>query len=102
MPRILVVDDKETVRRVLRNLLKKEGYEVIEAEDEKTKNIPVFVITTAAGGNTFSHLKNHYFFFQTMGETSSILSLRMSSIIVLLVDYLLRIANLFSPDILCL
>ena len=33
MPRILVVDDEETVRRVLRSLLQKEGYEVIEAED---------------------------------------------------------------------
>jgi len=86
MPKILIVDDEETVKRVLCSLLKNEGYEVIEAEDgksgvelakkedpdvilmdltmpvmdglkacrllkedEKTKNIPVLVITTAAG-----------------------------------------------------
>ena len=86
MPRILVVDDEEAVRRVLHSLLKKEGYEVIEAEDgrmgvelakkedpdvilmdlrmpvmdglkacrlikedEKTKNIPVLVITAVSG-----------------------------------------------------
>jgi CheY-like chemotaxis protein len=88
MSKILIVDDEETVRRVLGGLLKKEGYEVIEAEDgksgvelakkedpdvilmdltmpvmgglqscrllkedEKTKNIPVLVITTAVGEN---------------------------------------------------
>ena len=33
MPKILIIDDEEIVRRVLRSLLNKEGYEVIEAED---------------------------------------------------------------------
>ena len=86
--KILIVDDEEVIRRVLRGLLKKEGYEVIEAEDgetgvelakkedpdvilmdltmpvmgglqacrllkkdEKTKNIPVLVITALGGEN---------------------------------------------------
>ena len=86
--KILIVDDEEIVRRVLSSLLKKEGYEVIEAEDgeagvelakkedpdvilmdltmprmggleacrllkkdEKTKNIPVLVITALGGEN---------------------------------------------------
>ena len=84
----LIVDDEEVIRRVLRSLLRKEGYEVIEAEDggagvelakkedpdvilmdltmpgmggleacrllkkdEKTKNIPVLVITALGGEN---------------------------------------------------
>ena len=33
MPRILVVDDEETIRLLFRNLFEAEGYEVIEAED---------------------------------------------------------------------
>ena len=86
--KILIVDDEEIVRRVLSSLLKKDGYEVIEAEDgrvgvelakkedpdvilmdltmpvmgglqacrllkedEKTKNIPVLVITALGGEN---------------------------------------------------
>ena len=86
--KILIVDDEEVIRRVLRSLLQKEGYEVIEAEDggagvelakkedpdvilmdltmpgmgglqacrllkkdEKTKNIPVLVITALGGEN---------------------------------------------------
>ena len=86
--KILIVDDEEVIRRVLRSLLRKEGYEVIEAEDggagvelakkedpdvilmdlmmpgmggleacrllkkdEKTKNIPVLVITALGGEN---------------------------------------------------
>ena len=84
MDKILVVDDEKSVRMVLGNLLKNEGYEVIEAEngkealelvqkenphvilmdirmpvmggldavktlkgDEKTKRIPILVITAA-------------------------------------------------------
>jgi CheY-like chemotaxis protein len=86
--KILIVDDEEVIRRVLRSLLQKDGYEVIEAEDggagvelakkedpdvilmdltmprmggleacrllkkdEKTKNIPVLVITALGGEN---------------------------------------------------
>ena len=85
MPKILIVDDEEMVRAVLRRLLEGDGYEIIEAEnggagvelakkedpdvilmdltmpvmgglqacrllkkDEKTKNIPVLVVTTAS------------------------------------------------------
>ena len=88
MPKILIVDDEEIVRRVLSSLLKKDGYQVMEAEDgeagvelakkedpdvilmdltmpkmggleacrllkkdEKTKNIPVLVITALGGEN---------------------------------------------------
>ena len=84
--KILIVDDEEGIRRVLCGLLKKEGYQVIEAEDgeagvelakkedpdvilmdltmprmggleacrllkedEKTKNIPVLVVTALGG-----------------------------------------------------
>ena len=86
MPKILIVDDEESIRRVLSRLLRNEGYEVIEAingregveyanrenpdviimdlqmpeldgiaackklkEAEKTRNIPVLVITTVTG-----------------------------------------------------
>jgi DNA-binding NtrC family response regulator len=33
IPRVLVVDDEEEIRKILRNILEKEGFEVITAPD---------------------------------------------------------------------
>ncbi len=51
MPRILVVDEDATTRRVLRALLEDAGHEVVEAEDGRAglramgRDVPALVIT---------------------------------------------------------
>ena len=45
MTKILVVDDDDSVRKVLCGILKKHGYEVTEAEDgASAKSFPVHII----------------------------------------------------------
>ena len=116
--KILIVDAEETVRRVLRSLLQKEGYEVIEAEDgktgvelakkedpdvilmdltmpvmgglqacrllkkdEKTKNIPVLVITALGGENKMEAINAGIDDFVTKPFNSEEISIRIKSIL---------------------